>query len=617
MPRADLSCPNGLPGIGPEAFEEFAQFHSISGRNKVDQSRGLFHTVWLPKLHSTYVESFRQCPAAVIHLLLTCILSIDFDMNTTVARDFFRLAEHMTKKFHAIRPDESLFAVHDTVWTYPLLLGILEEESSVLPCDDDTEAGDFQIYVYETGLTMMPLHCSIGQWGTEVLFHRFLERSACRTTDPDKATLFYVPVYGTCYKHLTTPTGMHDLVASDGAAEKLGSLGHQYFDRLLEFLEASPWWQRRGGTDHVFLFADGQGAAIWDAYPSFQSRSHFLMTESWCATPKELTQGRRHSFRTHCMSPWKDVTIPGHVDFHRSMRLVSESLPLLERRTLLSFHGRFPSFGETYDHCDARERLLRLVYTDDFSPPEVEVGPYTEEYFTKLVGSVFCAVPAGQTPWTVHLYEAFFAECIPVILSDDFVLPFPERIPWQELSVRWPEQLVGPELVEHLRQFPVVQLEVMREKLRLYRCWVDYWSVDPMCSPYVAAVSTLRRFARSRPDATALPYWNVPEHVASSQEKHKDCPAYWTNAFLEGGDLEGAPQHLAASHQACHRWCRLHSHCRKWSWIPPADGALPALGQCYLKAARPIPELKTIVGAVTGPRLCGQDLANVDFSDGI
>ena len=32
--------------------------------------------------------------------------------------------------------------------------------------------------------------------------------------------------------------------------------------------------------------------------------------------------------------------------------------------------------------------------------------------------SLFCLVPGGTSPWTNHLYESFFAGCIPVIISD-------------------------------------------------------------------------------------------------------------------------------------------------------------------------------------------------------
>ena len=52
-----------------------------------------------------------------------------------------------------------------------------------------------KVFVHDTGpFSQGGLFCSAGQWGIEVLLHRFFTASvSCRTKDPEKADLFLVP----------------------------------------------------------------------------------------------------------------------------------------------------------------------------------------------------------------------------------------------------------------------------------------------------------------------------------------------------------------------------------------------------------------------------------------
>ena len=54
------------------------------------------------------------------------------------------------------------------------------------------------------------------------------------------------------------------------------------------------------------------------------------------------------------------------------------------------------------------------------------------------LNTTFALVPRGDMPYAYRLIEALAFGAIPVILSDEYVLPFSEILDWQAFSVRWP-----------------------------------------------------------------------------------------------------------------------------------------------------------------------------------
>ena len=65
------------------------------------------------------------------------------------------------------------------------------------------------------------------------------------------------------------------------------------------------------------------------------------------------------------------------------------------------------------------------------------------------------------------------AGAIPVILADEYVLPFSEVIDWQELSVHWPYARVSS-LVPYLRTFRPERICAMRRRAR--QAWDDHFA---------------------------------------------------------------------------------------------------------------------------------------------
>ena len=119
----------------------------------------------------------------------------------------------------------------------------------------------------------------------------------------------------------------------------------------------------------------------------------------------------------------------------------------------------------------------------------VDVGPPTMRY-TYLMGNArFCLVPRGRGWWTVRLFEAMFAGCLPVLLSDRYRLP--AAVPWDDFLIRWPSDRIDASLVAHLRAMPDDELLRRRQAMDDALCHVDYHDPTAACSPFVDALRAL------------------------------------------------------------------------------------------------------------------------------
>ena len=140
------------------------------------------------------------------------------------------------------------------------------------------------------------------------------------------------------------------------------------------------------------------------------------------------------------------------------------------------------------------------------------------DYPERKGDSHFCLVPAGTSPWTNHLYESFYAGCIPVILSDEYELAFMNDLPWEKFSIKWPESLVCDDeecntssLYEYLRALAEEHQKLwhMKRELELHSCYFNWYSTDKTCSPYALLHKHLKSLAERRgSQRNQLRYWN-------------------------------------------------------------------------------------------------------------
>ncbi|KAL1224261.1 putative glycosyltransferase [Cardamine amara subsp. amara] len=295
----------------------------------------------------------------------------------------------------------------------------------------------FKVYVYEEGEPPL-VHdgpCK-SVYAVEGRFITEMEKKTTkfRTYDSDQAHVYFLPfsvtwlvryLYEGNYNVKPLRTFVSDYI-------RLVSTNH-------------PFWNRTNGADHFMLACHDWGPLTSRANKDLFNTSIRVMCNA------NSSEG---------FNPKKDVTLPeiklygGEVD--PKLRL-SKSLTASPRPYLGFFAGGV--------HGPVRPILLNHWKQRDPEMPVYEYLPKHLNYYDFMRSSKFCFCPSGYEVASPRVTEAIYSECIPVILSVHFVLPFTDVLRWETFAVLVDVSEI-PRLKEILMSISDEKYEWLKRNLR-------------------------------------------------------------------------------------------------------------------------------------------------------
>ena len=552
---------NDVVDLGPKAqLDNFWQDYVLNWSSlHIDSGASLEDARFFAKWTRIFTQSTEilagvasDCLFGILTVFLQGLPAIDYEGSRAEALDVLQVSGEILASISPSEMEDVKAKASEDGWEVERLLSTFQLYRAVLGPAGDAPCSGPKIFVYPApalgddlvpakllhsgsagylaAMTAKPLQCLFGMYGTELLFHNRFEQeaAACQTTDPADADVFFVPSYFKCIEVLNY------FDAFDSEGNEAETLLQKTLHHLRSF---GPWFDRRDGADHVFLFSWGRHPCRIPGWRAGVRSAIRLQVENHCEDLN--TDGPEPSF-----SRWKDIIIPGHVDLWRARELLSKNRPLEERDVFICFHGRHAGNTDSYANVSVRTLIMEKLS----GQPGVSVGGFVEEYHVLMGRSLFCLAPRGITPWTIHLFVALLAGCIPVILSDDLEAPFQELLDWPQFSIKWPTERIG-DLYGYLKSIPVPELRRLKRGVDEHSCWFDYYSEREGCNPFAAVMTLLRQRVAQRPRFLGLAWgpklqgggWVQPQAVAREIMCHPDLFIAGVGVHIVGLGMSSGP----------------------------------------------------------------------------
>ncbi|KAL9223967.1 hypothetical protein vseg_000047 [Gypsophila vaccaria] len=259
-----------------------------------------------------------------------------------------------------------------------------------------------------------------GIYGVEGMLIEEIENGLSKfmAQTPNEAHLYFLPIsvariVGFLYRPLVS--------------YNRGPLNRVLMDYVNVVADKYPFWNRSSGADHFMVSCHDWAPEISNINPKFFSN---------------FIRGLCNANTSEGFQPIRDVTIP-EVNIPAS-HLAQPSFSLRQsKRTIFAFFA-----GGVHGHV--RHKLMAYWKNKD---PEVQVNEYLskDKNYYKLLGqSKFCLCPSGYEVASPRIVEAIFAECVPVIIKDNYSFPFNDVLDWTRFSIHIPVDRI-PEIKSILK----------------------------------------------------------------------------------------------------------------------------------------------------------------------
>ncbi|KAI3708199.1 hypothetical protein L2E82_37343 [Cichorium intybus] len=264
----------------------------------------------------------------------------------------------------------------------------------------------FKVYIYEEGeRPLFHTGPTINIYSMEGHFLNSIENDPnYRISDPDKAHVYFLP-----FSVVMILDKLFDPIIRDKAVLErvIGDYVHIVSSRY-------PYWNRSLGSDHFMLSCHDWGPrATWSVHSLYFTSMRLLCN----ANTSEF------------FNPRKDASIP-EINLQRDdTTTVTGGQPPSNRTTLGFFAG-----GQF--HGKIRPLLFQHWKDKDEDIQLYERVPNNVSYLEMMKTSRFCICPSGFEVASPRIVEAIYAECVPVLISQNYVLPFSDVLNWDSFSVQ-------------------------------------------------------------------------------------------------------------------------------------------------------------------------------------
>ncbi|OVA19724.1 Exostosin-like [Macleaya cordata] len=263
----------------------------------------------------------------------------------------------------------------------------------------------FKIFVYEEGEPPI-FHdgpCK-SIYSTEGMFiHQMEMENHFRTKDPDQAHVYFLPFSVVrMVQYLYEPN-----------SHEIESIGRTVIDYVNVVARKYSHWNRSLGGDHFMLSCHDWGPRTSAYVPELFDNSIRVLCNA------NTSEG---------FNPSKDASFPEiHLRTGEITGLLGGASP--SRRSVLAFFA-----GRLHGHI--RYLLLQQWKNKDQDVQVYDALPNGVSYNNMLKKSKYCLCPSGYEVASPRVVEAIYAECVPVLISDNYVPPFSDVLNWDSFSVQ-------------------------------------------------------------------------------------------------------------------------------------------------------------------------------------
>ncbi len=409
-------------------------------------------------------------------------------------------------------------------------------------------------------------------YAAEMAMHEWMLDSPLRVREPEKAHLFYVPIYlASLFMWPVVKFADEPYYGRDtGENRRRSHQGALLMLRALSYIRGTyPYWNASKGADHVWMMLHDEGPCFCPA----QIRTSILLTHyGYYASPARpwgtyyddnfLADPGFYSRHlgdpespTACFSRGKDLVIPPWKVPHfwrkamRDPELAAEVGATRERPDFLFFAGDLGSRRlKGYSHdlrqrthalfCNPRETRRQnctvwvngcredIPTTCALWRRGVKITTHTSHYHADLRSHTYCLAFPGDG-WSSRVLDAVVHGCIPVVVEDSSQM-FLEgafdaaglSFDYEAFSVRVPEDAI-PTMLSRLDAIPPAKVVEMRRAVLRVR---DYFVYKDMYNPDAQDRRVLLREGQQGQDAFLLIALTLEERARRLGKLPADTP---------------------------------------------------------------------------------------------